>query len=231
MAPRRRQPPQPPLRAQVTTTLRQGVNQDTTTLASLRGKTPYWGHPTDYAQERAVAPPRAGGTGRGEVPAVNYSALSNTTHSAYPVKCLTDRRGNIIAKKRPIPPCPCPDDIKPVLKSTRREDGDTRRQTSFGENENLDITDHRGYCRMMTGKLSEIFFRTTGPMQHNLRGRLLAEQTWFELQSKLFLPTPATTQRNFMEVLQRLEKKRETLARKERSIWKQVGQLFTFHTF
>lgn len=222
MAPPSVQPPRPAPRSVVTTSLRHDDDK-------LKGRPP--SRPDKTWQESAPlyrrnriddAHQRSEGAGRSEAPTVDYSA--------YAVKCETDQQMGDI-KKRPIPPCPCPDDIKPRFRSQHRG---VDFMTPAGAGEGmygmpLDVKDQKGYCRLMKAKLNELY-RTAGPMQHNLRSRILAEKTWFELQSKLFLQPPVTTQRTFVDVLHRFEKKRFTMARKERNIWKQVGEIFVSHT-
>lgn len=229
-----REAPRPAPRVKVTSSFRYDDGKVPATMASLRGKPRlvtepfHLRHPTDdwhQQQQRPVAPPRADGAGRNEMPTVNLSAINNTGHFAYSREQPTGQRKVGDVKKRPVPPCPCPDDIKPHFKATRRG------QVPISDIEDLNVKDQKGYCRMMNAKLNEVLFRSTGPMQHNLRGRLLAEQTWFELQSKMFLPTPITNQRSFLEVLHRFEIKRNSLARKERNIWKQVGRHCISGTF
>lgn len=193
----------------------------------------YWRHPSDDAHQWPAATSRPSAASRSEIPTINYSAINDTEYSAYRANCPTERVKIVEKKKRPIPPCPCPDDIKPKVrvKPKRSINADVKRITSFGDSDDLDITDQKGYCKMMYGKLNEVYYRSTGPLQQNLRGRILAEHTWFDLQCKLFLPPPITNQRTFIEVLHRLEQRRKYSARKERNIWKQVGRVFAPHLF
>lgn len=224
LPPRQAQAPRPAPRRKIATSLRRDDDKVTATTAAPGGGTrqvlapAYWRHPLDDAHQWPAVPPRE--SGRSEVSTVNYSA----------VECPEDKiKQTVVVKKRPTLPCPCPDDIKPIARPKRSINADVKRITSFGDDD-MDVTDQKGYCKMMYQKLNEVYFRSLGPLQQNLRGRILAEQTWFELQTKLFLPAPVTSQRTSIEVLHRLEQKRQYSARKERNIWKQVGRVFVPHT-
>lgn len=218
-------PSHPRPRGQATSAFRYDDNEFLAMRASLRRKRRQMlaplQHPTFDAYQWPETPNRVDDANRSEVPVINYSSINNASPIVYPVK--TEKREVNEIKKRPQLPCPCPDNIKPHKVLLRRHD--EKRHISFGTDDEVYIKDQIEYCRMMKSKLHEVFYRTTGPLQRHLRARLLAEQTWFELQCKLFLPPPITNRSTFIDVLQKFEDKRDTLGKKERSIWKEVGRL------
>lgn len=193
----------------------------------------YWQYPTSNAHQWPETPNRVeSSTLTTKHPprlasVINYSSINNASHIAYPVE--TEKREGVEIKKRPQPPCPCPDDIRPhrLAVPIRRDDG--KRHIMFGTDEDVDIKDQLEFCRRIKSKLREESNRTTGLLQQNLRARLLAEKTWFELQCKLFLPPPITNRSMFVNVLQKFENIRNTLSTKERRIWKKVGQFYLPH--
>ncbi|XP_026314507.1 uncharacterized protein LOC113226186 isoform X1 [Hyposmocoma kahamanoa] len=214
---------------EVTSPLRHDDNKAMAAAALLRDETRqvsaplYWQNPKDDAHQRPIPTTVVVGASPSVLPTNNYTVINSE-------ECAADSNKSIKFKKRPIPPCPCPDDMTAYVKMNRKEGVNNRRRSEFNiDDDNLDVKDMKGYCRSIRSKLNEVFYRTPGPLQQNLRARLLAQQVWFELQCKLFLPTPVITKSTFIEVLQTFENIRDYSATKERSIWKQdmtatVGQ-------
>lgn len=222
MAPHNLQPPRPAPRKVLTTSLRHDEEKATGTTPTPTYKARQASPPmyqegrADNVRKLPEAPVMASGTNRSEASVVNLSTVDNASYSSYYVKC--DTAGNLMEIKRPIPPCPCPEDIKPRVRVFPRI------AIPVGAGEGavpLGVKDQMEYCRFMKAKLNELH-RTAGPVQRNMRTRLVAEQTWFELQSNLFLKPPHINRRTFNDVLHNFDKKRDKLARKERHIWKQV---------
>lgn len=212
---------------EVTSPLRHDDNEAMAAAALLRDETRqvsaplYWQNPKDDAHQRLIPITVVGGASPSVFPTNNYTVMNSE-------ECPVDLSKNI-KFKRPIPPCPCPDDMTAFVRITPKKSLNDRRRSEFNIDDNLDVKDMKGYCQSIRSKLNEVFFRTTGPLQQNLRARLLGQQVWFELQCKLFLPTPVINKSTFIEVLQTFEKIRDYSATKERSIWKQVGQFLASH--
>lgn len=225
MPPHQQPTPRPRPRGGVTQPLRHLDSKAAVARPWLKDNTrqvsvpPYWRNPKDSAHQWPAAPTTVGGVSPSEVATVNYSTINNASYATYSVECPEKPAEKKEPKRRPIPPCPCPEDIAPQPKATRRHPPTNTEEEPIAK-------DDTEYCEIIKSKLKEQYYRTPAPVQQNLRGRLLAEQTWFELQCKLFLPTPVIHKTTYIEVLQKLELKRDTLARRERKIWKEVGQLF-----
>lgn len=221
----------------VMASLRQNVSKPMGTMATLRDKTSAFSRqPTDDAYEQPAAPAMMGGAGN----TVKYSAINKTGYVAYPVQCDVDRHemGDIAValKRRNPPPCPCPEDeLVNQFELNRRRAADFRKVTLLGFGEDLDRLygpplddrDQRGYCRMMAKLMGlDVSAGYKTPTHQRLRNRLVTEQTWYDLQAKMFLPPPVTNDRPITVVLGELDKKRLKSAAKERAMWKQVSQLF-----
>lgn len=244
--PRQRQSPRPVPRGEseeVAPSLRHDDTKLSGMMATLGNRTRQ--EPTDNRQpledahQRPVAPAMVGGAGHDEVNTINYSTINNTSYAAYAVRCETDRRDmgdiNITSNKRTPAPCPCPEDeLINQYELNRRRAAEFRKATLFGVGQDfdrlygppLDDRDQRGYCRMMAKIMGlDVSAGYKTPTHQRLRNRIVTEQTWFDLQAKMFLPPPVTNDRPITVVLKGLDNKRNKSAKKERLMWKQVGQL------
>lgn len=196
--------------------------------------TPRNHRPTD---EQSIAPTSMEGTGRNEVNAVTFSANHDTNYVAYAAQLASDRRemGDIAAvhKRRDPPPCPCPEDeLVNAYELNRKRAADFRKITLMGYGDDLDRLygpplddrDQKGYCRMMAKLMGlDVSAGNKTPTAQRLRNRLVTEQTWYDLQARMFLPPPVTNDRPITDVLAELDKKRLKSASRERAMWKQVS--------
>lgn len=255
MAPRSAQPPRPqrsPRPAprgepgEAPPSLRRDDTKLTGMMATLEDRTrqepapPDSRQPLDDVRQRLVAQAKVGDVGHDEVNTVNYSTVNNTSFAAYNAHCEVDRREmgdiNVVAKKRVPAPCPCPEDeLVNQYELNRRRAADFRKVNLAHVGEDLDRLygpplddrDQRGYCRMMAKLMGlDVSAGYKTPTHQRLRNRLVTEQTWYDLQAKMFLPPPVTNDRPITVVLGGLDKKRAKSAKKERTMWKQVGQFF-----
>lgn len=252
MAPRSQQPPRQrhsPRTAprgepvEATPSLRHDDTKPTGMMATLGDRTRQEPAPPDIRQplgdanQRPAAPATGADIGHDKGNAGAYSTINNTNFTAYAVHCETDRREmgdiNVASKKRTPPPCPCPEDeLVNQYELNRRRAADFRKANLMGIGEDLDRLygpplddrDQRGYCRMMAKLMGlDVSAGYKTPTHQRLRNRLVTEQTWFDLQAKMFLPPPVTNDRPITVVLGALDKKRNRSAKKERNMWKQVG--------
>ncbi|XP_026314508.1 uncharacterized protein LOC113226186 isoform X2 [Hyposmocoma kahamanoa] len=161
---------------EVTSPLRHDDNKAMAAAALLRDETRqvsaplYWQNPKDDAHQRPIPTTVVVGASPSVLPTNNYTVINSE-------ECAADSNKSIKFKKRPIPPCPCPDDMTAYVKMNRKEGVNNRRRSEFNiDDDNLDVKDMKGYCRSIRSKLNEVFYRTPGPLQQNLRARLLAQQ-------------------------------------------------------
>lgn len=172
-----------------------------------------------------------------EVKSGNTSTMKNTAQDS---RCEPDRHEmgdiNFAVRRRTIAPCPCPEDeLVMPFELNRKRAADFRKVDLAGIGDDLDRLygpplddrDQRGYCRMMAKLIGlDVSAGYKTPTNQRLRNRLVTEQTWYDLQAKMFLPPPVTNDRPITAVLNALDQRRLKTAKKERVLWKTVRLFF-----